>query len=116
MCYYENSHSKIPQRKEQSYFDKWFSKLDPQIAAKIVTAITRLEQGNFSNVKSVGEGVFEYRIQCGSGYRLYFGEDVESLIVILAGGSKDRQRKDIGEAKERWRFYKLRKLRRGIWS
>jgi putative addiction module killer protein len=54
-------------------FAKWFADLESVARAKVARAIVRLEQGNFSNVKSVGEGVFEYRIDFGTGYRVYFG-------------------------------------------
>lgn len=58
----------------QSSFSKWFNKLNSEAAAKITTAIYRLEQGNFSRVESVGEGVYEYKIDFGPGYRIYFGK------------------------------------------
>ena len=59
------------------------------------TAIVRLEQGNLSNVKAVGEGVLEYRINFGPGYRVYFGRDGEALVILLTGGTKQRQQRDI---------------------
>jgi len=69
----------------------------------------RLELGNFSNVKGVGAGVFEYRIDFGPGYRLYFGKDGEAVVILLGGGTKKRQDRDIGMARERWADYKKRK-------
>jgi len=57
----------------------------------------------------VGGGVFEYRIDFGSGYRIYFGKDGEWLVIVLAGGTKKRQQKDIKDAVGRWQDYKLRK-------
>src|ERR1700756_3048052 len=69
----------------------------------------RLEQGNLSNVKSVGEGVLEYRINFGPGYRVYFGRDGEALVILLTGGTKKRQRRDIEQAKELWADYKRRR-------
>jgi len=68
-----------------------------------------MEQGNFSNVKSVGAGVHEYKIDFGPGYRIYFGKDGEKLVILLGGGAKKRQRKDIATAQERWADYKKRK-------
>ena len=65
-----------------------------------------LEQGNFSNVKSVGEGVFEYRIDFGPGYRVYFGQDGLTLVILLTGGTKKRQQRDIDAAHAYWRDYK----------
>jgi putative addiction module killer protein len=94
-------------------FAKWFAELDPTARAKVAGAIVRMEQGNFSNVKSVGEGVFEYRIDFGPGYRVYFGRGSDMLVILLNGGTKRRQQHDIETAKEYWRDYKqtLRLLR-----
>jgi putative addiction module killer protein len=58
-------------------FAAWFADLEAVARAKVTRAIARLEQGNFSNVKSVGEGVLEYRIDFGPGYRVYFGREGE---------------------------------------
>ena len=58
-----------------SPFEIWFASLDPVARAQVTVAIARLEQGNLSNVKGVGEGVLEYRINFGPGYRVYFGRD-----------------------------------------
>jgi putative addiction module killer protein len=71
----------------------------------------RLELGNFSNVKGVGGGVFEYRIHFGPGYRIYFGKDGETLVILLGGGAKKRQDRDIATTRERWGDYKKRKSR-----
>jgi putative addiction module killer protein len=68
-----------------------------------------MEQGNLSNVKGVGGGVFEYKIDFGPGYRIYFGKDGDRLVILVGGGSKKRQAKDIAEAHERWLDYKRRK-------
>ena len=68
-----------------------------------------MEQGNFSNVKGVGAGVYEYRIDFGPGYRIYFGKDGDRLVILLAGGTKKRQDADIAVAKGHWRDYKRRK-------
>jgi putative addiction module killer protein len=63
-------------------------KRDATAAAKITTSVRRLELGNFSNVKGVGAGVFEYRIDFGPGYRVYFGKDGDALVILLGGGTK----------------------------
>ena len=68
-----------------------------------------MEAGNLSNVRGVGSGVLEYRINVGSGYRIYFGRDGETLIVLLGGGTKARQQKDIEDARELWGEYRRRK-------
>ena len=74
-------------------------------------ALIRLEQGNLSNAKSVGGGVLEYRIDFGPGYRLYFGRDGQVLIIMLAGGQKRRQQRDIDAAIAFWEDYRRRKRR-----
>jgi putative addiction module killer protein len=70
-----------------------------------------MEQGNFSNVKSVGEGVLEYRIDFGPGYRVYFGRDGDTIVILLTGGTKKRQQRDIEAAHGYWQDYK--KAKRG---
>ncbi len=92
-----------------SPFAKWFAGLDGTAAAKVTTAVRRVELGNVSNVKGVGGGVFEYRIDFGPGYRVYFGKDGEALVILLGGGTKKRQDHDIATARERWSGYKTRK-------
>jgi len=87
-------------------FAEWFADLDAVARAKVTRAVVRLEQANFSNVKSVGEGVFEYRIDFGPGYRVYFGQDGQTLVILLTGGTKKRQQRDIDEAHAHWRDYK----------
>jgi putative addiction module killer protein len=90
-------------------FAAWFADLEPVARAKVTRAIVRLEQGNFSNVKSVGEGVLEYRIDFGPGYRVYFGRDGEALVILLTGGTKRRQQRDIDAAHAYWQDYKQSK-------
>jgi putative addiction module killer protein len=87
-------------------FAEWFAELDGAAAAKITRALVRIEQGNLSNVKSVGEGVLEYRIDFGPGYRIYFGRDGNTIVVLLTGGAKKRQQRDIDAARAIWRDYK----------
>jgi putative addiction module killer protein len=60
-------------------------------------------------VKGVGAGLFEYRIDFGPGYRVYFGKDGETVVILLGGGTKKRQDRDIATAKERWKDYKERR-------
>ena len=93
----------------RSPFAAWFNDLDSQARAKVTTAVARLEQGNFSNVKGVGEGVLEYRINFGPGYRVYFGKDGVVLVILLAGGTNKRQQPDIDAAKMFWSDYKRRR-------
>jgi len=93
----------------RSPYAKWFNRLNAPAAAKVATALIRMEQGNFSASKGVGEGVFECRIDFGPGYRIYFGKDGDYLVILLGGGSKKRQKKDIDRAKVLWKEYKRRK-------
>lgn len=93
----------------RSPFARWFDDLDPQAAAKVTIALVRMERGNLSNAKPIGAGVEEYRIDWGPGYRLYFGRDGSTLVILLCGGSKRRQQSDIAQAKAYWAEYKRRR-------
>lgn len=93
----------------RSPFEEWFSGLDVAAGAKVSVALARLGQGNLSNAKGVGEGVLEYRIDWGPGYRVYFGRDGAVLVILLTGGTKQRQQRDIERAKELWADYKRRR-------
>ena len=90
-------------------FAKWLEGLDASAAAKVTIALTRMEQGNLSNAKGVAAGVYEYKIDFGPGYRIYFGKDGDFLVILLGGGMKKRQSKDIADAQECWADYKRRK-------
>jgi len=82
-------------------FNAWFSKLrDRQARVRIQARIDRAEDGNFGDHKSVGEGVCELRISYAQGYRVYYTVRGMEIIVLLAGGDKSTQRKDILLAKE----------------
>ena len=93
----------------RSPFGRWFNDLDAAAAVRVRTALARMEAGNLSNIRGVGSGVLERRINVGPGYRIYFGRDGDTLIVLLGGGTKARQRRDIQEARELWREYRRRK-------
>lgn len=71
-----------------------------------------MENGNFSNVAPVGQGLSECKIDFGPGYRVYFGKDGDTLVILFGGGTKKRQTKNITDAKEHWKNYKLRKKRK----
>jgi putative addiction module killer protein len=86
-----------------SPYARWFNSLNAQAAA------TRVSQGNLSNVKSVGAGLHEYRIDFGPGYRIYFGRDGDRLVILLGGGTKKRQQNDIRRAQSLWSDYQRRK-------
>ena len=91
-----------------SAFAVWFDALDAAAAAKVTAALYRLGVGNFSNVKGVGAGVFERRIDFGPGYRIYFGKDGETIVILLGGSTKRRQSAAILAAQDRWQDYKRR--------
>lgn len=93
----------------KSPFARWFEDLNAEAAAKVTTALYRLAQGNFSNVKGVGGGVFEYRIDFGPGYRIYFGKDGETVVILLGGSTKKRQQLAIAAAVDAWVACKRRK-------
>lgn len=95
--------------KGSSPFAKWFAGLDAFAAAKVAVALYRLEQGNFSNVKTIGKGVSEYKIAFGPGYRIYFGQEGNEIVILLGGGSKKTQVKDISAAQKLWAEYKAKK-------
>jgi putative addiction module killer protein len=80
-------------------YQKWFDNLDAIAAAKVTVAKARLELGNTSSVKWF-DGIGEYRIDWGQGYRIYLAQDGNQLIVLLGGGTKKDQQSDIDRAKE----------------
>lgn len=82
-----------------SPFGAWFDDLDAQAAAKVATAILRLEAGQTSNLKWIGGGLGEYRIDWGPGYRLYLAQQGDALVILFVGGTKRRQQTDIGRAR-----------------
>jgi putative addiction module killer protein len=86
----------------------WFESLDPQAAAKVATAVLRLEMGNTSRVKWIGT-LGEYRIDWGSGVRIYLARDEKTLIILFGGGTKGRQQDDIRRAEGLFAEYKARK-------
>ena len=96
-----------------SPFGKWFNRLNREAAAEVACALVRLERGYRSKLKSVGAGVFEYKVDFGPGYRVYFGHDGPQLVILLGGGTKRHQPRDIRHVQARWKDYKRR--RRSTW-
>ena len=90
----------------RSPFAEWFDDLDAVTAARVDRYLRRLEAGNFGAAKSLRDGVFELRLDFGPGYRVYYGRDGKTIIILLGGGSKRRQDADISAALERWERYK----------
>lgn len=88
-------------------FLKWFNSLkDLKTQAKINKRLRSISLGNLGDYKSVGGGVCELRINYGSGYRIYFGQDGDTLVILLCAGDKSSQKKDIDMAKKYWLNYK----------
>lgn len=88
-------------------FNDWLEGLKDQKTRVIIrTRINRVRLGLFGDVKSVGEGVYELRIATGSGYRVYFGQDGETIVILLCGGDKSSQNRDIEKAKIYWQDYR----------
>jgi putative addiction module killer protein len=97
--------------KGESPFAKWLRHLNAPAAAKVTSALVRIERGNFSNVKGVGAGVYECRIDFGPGYRVYFGKDGENARHPAQRWDEKRQERDIQTAHESSKDYKQRKAR-----
>ena len=89
-------------------YKDWFDDLDTQAAVKVAVVIARLELGNTSNIKWF-DGIGEYVIDWGPGYRIYLAKDGEKLIILFGGGTKKKQQKDIDCAKALHAEYKARK-------
>jgi len=86
-------------------FSEWMRTLDTKAAGAVEARIARLRAGNLGDWKSVGDGVFEMRIDLGPGYRVYFGRHGRTVVVLLGGGSKRSQSAEIKRAKENWSDY-----------
>ena len=96
----------IKEIRRSTVFDKWFKKLmDSRAKFRIARRIDRLAEGNPGDVKPVGEGVSEMRIDYGPGYRVYFKDTGKEIIILLYGGDKSTQQGDIDEAKKIARIY-----------
>ena len=92
-------------------FEEWLDELnDKRAAARVLARLARLRQGNPGDCKPVGEGVSEMRVDYGPGYRVYFGQKGATLVVLLCGGDKHTQNRDIVFAKQYWREFKASNL------
>jgi len=93
----------------QRPFEKWLDNLrDKQAQTRIARRIRQVQNGTLGDSKPVGEGVLELRIDVGAGYRIYCGRHGEALVILLCGGDKASQSKDIERAKEFWADWKRR--------
>ena len=96
----ETDEGKIP-------FQDWYNSLkDKVIQVRIRRRLDRIELGNLGDVESVGEGVYELRFHFGSGYRVYFSRLGDSVIILIGGGDKSTQQRDIANAQAIWKRYK----------
>ena len=96
-------------REGRDYFDAWFRNQTSQARARIQNRIDRVELGNFGDFKGLGKGVSELRIDFGAGYRVYYGRDGNTLVILLGGGTKQRQGRDIERAQALWEEYNQEK-------
>lgn len=91
----------MPEIRQTESYSRWFSKLrDARAKARIDVRIRRLQLGNHGDVKAVGSGVSELRVDYGPGYRVYYTQVDTEIVVLLSGGDKSTQQKDIQKAKE----------------
>ena len=95
---YETADGKSP-------FREWLATLDRAVRSRVQARAARFETGNLGDHKNVGSGVQEARLMFGAGYRVYFGQDGESLVLLLASGTKMSQSRDIRRAQSYWRDY-----------
>ncbi|MEM6427834.1 MAG: type II toxin-antitoxin system RelE/ParE family toxin [Deinococcota bacterium] len=97
-------------RNAQEPFNDWLTSIkDRRTRARILSRLDRLEQGHYGDHKAVGQGVFELRYFFGSGYRVYFAEDGQAVVLLLCGGDKRSQQRDITTAQQYWQDYQDRK-------
>jgi len=102
LTFYKTLDGKIP-------FNEWFGSLKSDESKQIVdTRMTRFQDGNLGDHKSLGGGIYEHRIHFNQGFRIYFGKRGEQIIVLLVGGEKKTQEKDILSAKKYWQDFKAR--------
>ena len=95
-----NYSSQVIEVRQTGTFASWLSDLrDSRARARIVVRIRRLELGNAGDAKSVGEGVSELRVDHGPGYRVYFARQGQEIVILLCGGDKSSQSRDIATAK-----------------
>ncbi len=90
-------------------FSDWLKTLKGRASMKVIKGVAQLRAGNFSNSKSVGQGVSEHKIDFGPGYRIYYAIDDDTLIILYCGGDKSGQQRDIDKAHQYHADYKARK-------
>ncbi len=96
-------------RDGRDHFGRWMQAQAPHVRVRLQSRIDRLELGNFGDHKGVGRGVSELRIHFGPGYRVYYARDGDDLVLLLVGGTKSRQTRDIQQAQALWSEYRQEK-------
>lgn len=91
---------------EKSPYLEWESELDMRTRGVVWARLNRIRLGNFGDCKSLGGGLYELRLDVGPGYRVYYGKMKDVLVVLLNGGDKGSQQRDIKRAKEYWNMYR----------
>jgi|GEM_PF-151294 len=100
---------KIYRGNEKEPFAEWVSSLAVKERTRIFTKLDRVETGNLGDHKSVGNGVWEFKFHFGPGYRIYYGEIDNTIILLLCGGDKSSQKKDVKKAKAYWKDWLKRR-------
>jgi putative addiction module killer protein len=91
----------------KDFFEEWLAGLNDFVGKQIIIKrVSRLAKGNFGDHRPIGSGVFEIRIHFGPGYRVYYGEDGPRIVLLLCGGDKGTQQKDISRAQDLWANYR----------
>ena len=91
-------------------YSDWLNGLrDNQIRGVVRTRLNRIRLGNLGDSKAVGDGIYEFRIDYGPGFRIYFGQDGTNLVILFCGGDKSTQSADIEKAKQYWTDYRSQK-------
>lgn len=88
-------------------FLDWLRNFNRDIKKRIIARLNRIGLGNLGDYKAIDNDILELRLNFGSGYRIYFGKEGRRLIILLCGGDKKTQKRDIKKAKEYWHYYKF---------
>ena len=86
-------------------FVDWLNEFNRDIKKRIISRINRVKLGNLGDYKAIDKNILELRLSFGSGYRIYFGKNSNTLIILLCGGDKKTQTQDIEKAKKYWSYY-----------
>ena len=100
----------LPSGKEP--FTEWETRLSKDVQAIVSTRLARIRGGNFGDSKSICNGIFELRISFGPGFRIYYGKRGKTIVILLCGGDKSTQKRDIKNAKAYWEDCLTSKRRR----